>query len=109
MARLSKETWERLKADYVTGAYTLELLAKKYGVSKAAISKKIKNEKWEKIDIKETAELVEMEKVNKSKQKKVNKLSKLTKVSPDKFEEAISEITDLKVYFQNLTSLSVSF
>ena len=108
MARLNKETWDRLKADYVTGAYTLELLSKKYGVSKAAISKKVKSEKWKKIDIKETAELVEMEKVNKSKQEKVNKLSKLTKVSPDKFEEAISEITDLKAYFKNLTLLATN-
>ena len=106
MARLSKEQWEELKADYVTGAYTLELLAKKYGVSKAAISKKIKKEKWGKVDLKETAELVEMEKVNKSKQKKVNKIAKLTNVSPDKFEEAISEITDLKSYFQDLTLLA---
>jgi predicted DNA-binding protein YlxM (UPF0122 family) len=106
VARLNKETWERLKADYVTGAYTLELLAKKYGVSKAAISKKIKKENWGKVDLKETAELVEMEKVNKSKQKKVNKIAKLTNVSPDKFEEAISEITDLKSYFQDLTLLA---
>jgi len=45
MARLTKEQWESLKADYVTGVYTLELLAKKYGVAKGSISKKRKLEK----------------------------------------------------------------
>jgi len=106
MARLSKETWERLKADYVTGAYTLELLAKKYGINKAAISRRAKKENWKKIDLKETAELVEMEKVNKSQQAKVNKISKSTNVKEQHLKEAISEITDLKVYFQNLTLLA---
>ena len=66
MARLSKEQWEELKADYVTGAYTLELLAKKYGIAKSSISKKIKKENWKKIDTKITAELVEIEKGNKN-------------------------------------------
>jgi len=102
MARLSKEQWEELKADYVTGAYTLEMLAKKYGVNKAAISRRAKKEEWKKIDLKDTAELVEMEKVNKSQQKKVNTITKSTNVSPKKFKRAISEIADVQEYIHSL-------
>jgi len=106
MARLSKETWEKLKADYVTGAYTLELLSKKYGVNKAAISRRAKKESWKKLDLKETAELVEMEKVNKNQQKKVNKISKSTNLKPKEIKRAISEIADYQDYIHSLTLLA---
>ncbi|NPA64463.1 MAG: hypothetical protein GXO16_05770, partial [Epsilonproteobacteria bacterium] len=71
MGRLSKEQWRQLKADYVTGAYTLQLLARKYGVSVAAISKRARKEKWKKLQLQETAELLEMQKVEKRKKVKV--------------------------------------
>ena len=106
MARLSKETWERLKADYVTGAYTLELLAKKYGIAKGTISKRAKKENWKKISLERTAELVEIEKGNKRKQKLVKETKKETKVKEEYFEEAIKEISDVKDYIQNLTLLA---
>jgi len=106
MARLSKETWERLKADYVTGAYTLEMLSKKYGVSRQAINKKAKKENWDKIDLKETAELVEMEKVDKSLHQKVDKVAKLTNTSPKEIKRAISEISDYQEYIHSLTFLA---
>jgi len=102
MARLSKETWERLKADYVTGAYTLELLAKKYGVAKGSISKRAKKEKWKKIPLETTAELVELEKGNKRKQELIKETKKETKVKEDFFENAIKEIADVKEYIHSL-------
>ena len=106
MARLSKETWERLKADYVTGAYTLELLAKKYGIAKGTISKRAKKEKWKKIPLERTAELVEIEKGNKRKQKLIKETKKETRVKEEYFEEAIKEITNVKDYIHSLTILA---
>jgi len=106
MARLSKEAWERLKADYVTGAYSLELLAKKYGVSKGAISQKAKKENWKKLDLKETAELVEIEKLNKTKQTKLKNKSRLVSVNEKELNRAIGEIVDYQEYIHSLTLLA---
>jgi len=102
MARLSKEQWEELKADYVTGAYTLEMLSKKYGIAKGSISKKAKKENWKKIDTKVTAELVEIEKGNKRKQELIKETKKETNIDPQKFERAISEIVDYQEYIYSL-------
>ncbi len=106
MARLSKEQWENLKADYVTGAYTLELLAKKYGVTKGTISKRIKKEGWKKVDLEVTAELVELEKGNKRKLELIKETKKETKVDEKKFERAISEIADYQEYIHSLQLLA---
>ena len=102
MARLSKEQWEELKADYVTGAYTLEILSKKYGIAKGSISKKAKKENWKKVDTKVTAELVEIEKGNKRKQELIKETKKETNIDPQKFERAISEIVDYQEYIYSL-------
>ena len=102
MARLSKEQWEELKADYVTGAYTLEMLSKKYGIAKGSISKKAKKENWKKVDTKVTAELVEIEKGNKRKQKLIKETKKEIDIDPQKFERAISEIVDYQEYIYSL-------
>ncbi len=102
MARLSKEQWERLKADYVTGAYTLEMLAKKYGVSRQAINNRAKKEQWKKIKIEETAELVELEKVDKTLQRKVDEVANFTKTNPKNLKEAIGEIADYQEYIHSL-------
>ena len=102
MARLSKEQWEELKADYVTGAYTLEILSKKYGIAKGSISKKAKKENWKKVDTKVTAELVEIEKGNKRKQKLIKETKKEIDIDPQKFERAISEIVDYQEYIYSL-------
>ena len=106
MARLSKDKWDSLKADYVTGVYTLELLAKKYGVGKGSISKKAKRENWKKIDIKTTAELVKLEKGNKRKQEILKETKKETKVNVDKFDKSISEITDYQTYIHSLQTMA---
>ena len=106
MARLSKDKWDSLKADYVTGVYTLELLAKKYGVDKAAISRKAKKEEWKKMPIKDTVELIEMEKVNKSQKSKVNKIAKSTKIHSSKIKRSISEITDYQTYIHSLQTMA---
>ena len=102
MARLSKETWERLKADYVTGAYTLEMLAKKYGVAKSTISKKTKKENWKKISLERTAEFIELEKGNKRKQELIKETKKETNVKEEFLEKSISEITDYQNYIHSL-------
>ena len=102
MARLSKETWERLKADFVTKAYTLEVLAKKYGVSKGAISQRAKKEKWKQLEIEDTAELVELEKLKKTKKTKLKTKSRLVSVKEENLKEAIEEITDYQTYIHNL-------
>jgi len=106
VARLSKEQWESLKADYVTGVYTLELLAKKYGVNKATISRKAKKENWEKIDIKSTAELIELEKSNKRQQELIKATKKATSVNEEKFRQAISEIADYQTYIHSLQAMA---
>ncbi len=102
MPRLSKKQWEDVKADFVTGVYTLELLAKKYGVAKSSISKKAKKEEWRKIDTEITAELVEIEKRNKTKQELLKETQRKTKVPPQKFDRAIREITDYQEYIHSL-------
>ena len=102
MARLSKEQWEELKADYVTGAYTLEMLSKKYGIAKGSISKKAKKENWKKVDTKVTAELIEIEKGNKRKQELIKETKKEIDIDPQKFERAISEIVDYQEYIYSL-------
>jgi hypothetical protein len=102
MARLNKDTWERLKADYVTGAYTLEMLAKKYGTTKGTISKRAKKEKWQKLSLETTAELVELEKGNKKKLELLKETKKETNIKEEYLEEAISEITDYQTYIHSL-------
>lgn len=106
MARLSKEQWDSLKADYVTGVYTFEMLAKKYGVSRQSIHNRSKKENWEKIDTKETAELVELEKLDKSLQCKVDEVAKFTKTTPKKIKKAISEIADYQEYIHSLQTMA---
>lgn len=106
MARLSKEVWERLKADFVTGAYTLEVLAKKYGTTKGTISKKAKKENWKKIPLEQTAELVELEKQNKRKQKLLKETKKETNVRETFIEDAIKDITNYQEYIYNLQLLA---
>ena len=100
MARLSKETWEKLKADYATGAYSVRNLAKKYNISHAAINKKIKKENWIILDEKELAEVANekkvIKKVSKSFHEKVSKVSKKVSVKPEKLEKTIEEYVDKK-------------
>jgi hypothetical protein len=50
MARLSKEQWDKVKADYITGRYSTRALAEKHGVSNAAVSKKANSEGWQVIE-----------------------------------------------------------
>ena len=104
MARLSKETWERLKADYVTGAYSVRDLAKKYNISHAAINKKIKKENWIVLDEKELAEVANekevITKVSKSFHEKVSKVSKKVSVKPEKLEDAIEEYVDKRAMIE---------
>lgn len=50
MARLSPEKWAEVKAVYCVGKRTLEDIAAEFGVSHAAISKKAKAEKWQRLD-----------------------------------------------------------
>ena len=98
MARLNKETWERLKADYVTGAYSVRDLAKKYNISHAAINKKRKKENWIILDEKEFEEVANkkeiIKKVSKSFREKVSKVSKKVSVKPEKLENAVEEYVD---------------
>lgn len=44
---LLKEQWLEIKVKWETGSYTMQNLADEYGISKVAISKKIKKEQWE--------------------------------------------------------------
>jgi hypothetical protein len=50
MARLSEYEWEKVKADWSTGKYSLMELATMHNVSNAAISKKAKAENWQRLD-----------------------------------------------------------
>lgn len=102
MARLSKDEWDKLKADFVTGVYTLEQLAKKYGVNRATISKKANKDKWSKIPLETTAELVELEKGNKRQQELKKATKKATDVNLEYFENSIKEIADVTEYIHNL-------
>jgi len=86
----------------VTGAYTLEMLSKKYGVGKASISKRAKREGWKKLDMETTAELVELERANKRKKTILKETKKETGVEPSDLERAIGEIADIKTYIMNL-------
>lgn len=50
MARLSDYEWDKVKADWATGKYSLVDLAEMHNVSNAAISKKAKAEGWQRLD-----------------------------------------------------------
>jgi hypothetical protein len=50
MARLTADQWDKVKADWCTGRYSLAELAKMHDVSNAAISKKATTESWQKLD-----------------------------------------------------------
>ena len=50
MARLPPEKWDEVKSVYCVGKRTLEDIAAEFGVSHAAISKKAKAEKWQRLD-----------------------------------------------------------
>ena len=102
MARLSKEEWNSLKADFITGAYTLSKLAKKYSVSKGAISQRAKKEQWQKMDPQETVELIELEKLNRTKQTKLKASSKTKQVPKHLLENSISELTDYQEFIHSL-------
>lgn len=102
MARLSKQEWEKLKADFTTGIYTLEQLAKKYGVNRATISKKANKDAWVKIPLETTAELVELEKGNKRQQEIKKATKKATNVNSEYFDASIKEIADITEYVHNL-------
>ena len=108
MARLTKEQWESLKADYVTGAFSLSQLAKKYGVDKSAISRRVKKENWKQIEENELKELVEIEKVNKSQQQKVNRISEELEVKKEALKHSIEEITDIAEMLENNTKKLLS-
>ena len=96
MARLTKDAWESLKAEYATGAYTLQELAKRYGISHAAISKRIKKEKWGKLDSEESIDIVEKKKVTKSYENKVTKVTKKLQINKTKFDNAIDRLAEIK-------------
>ncbi len=108
MARLTKEQWESLKADYVTGVYSVRELAKKYDVSHSAINKKIRNEGWKSVEQDELRELVEQKKVSKSFQNKVSNVSKEHKVNKDAFEKKIDEIADITTMLESNTKKLLS-
>ena len=103
MARLSKEEWIQLKADYVTGLYSVRELAKKYDISHSAINKKIRNENWESVEQEELKELVEQKKVSKSFQNKVSTVSKKHKINKNTLEKKIDEIADITILLENNT------
>ena len=42
----STKTWAKVKADYLTGSFSVEQLSKKYSISEPAIILKLKKEKW---------------------------------------------------------------
>lgn len=46
MGRLTSDQWEQVKADYEVRGTSLKELAKRYGVDRAAISRKAKKEGW---------------------------------------------------------------
>ena len=100
MARLSKEQWEQLKADYVTGVYNVSALAKKYGITHTAINKRVKKEDWKKIDDDDLRELAQQKKVSKCFKKKVSKVSKEVKVSEVALDEKIEEIVDVAILLE---------
>ena len=55
MAYTTKQ-WAKVKADYLTGNYSVEKLSKKYEISEPAISNKAKAEGWIKGQLKEKIE-----------------------------------------------------
>jgi predicted DNA-binding protein YlxM (UPF0122 family) len=103
MARLTKEEWEKLKAEYITSESSIRELAEKYNVSHSAINKKIKKENWSKVDKDVVNELVETKKVSKSFQNKVSKVSKEFQVKEEVLEAVIDKKAEIQIAIENNT------
>ena len=103
MARLSKEEWEKLKAEYITSDYSVRELAEKHNISHSAINKKIKKENWNKVEKEVVKELVETKKVSKGFQNKVSKVSKEFEVGEKVLEAVIDKKADIQIAIENNT------
>ena len=93
MARLNADQWDKVKADWATGRYSLAELAKMHNVSNAAISKKATAESWQKLDpaivdsfISAKAEAII----------EVNKMAKVNKVNAVNLQKSLDTLADEK-------------
>jgi predicted DNA-binding protein YlxM (UPF0122 family) len=94
MARLTQEQWDKVKADYATGRYTLRELADMHNVSNPAIAKKVKLEGWIQLDQRVVSEYVQNQVSIKT---EIEKVSKVSKVSSANLESSLNELAEFEV------------
>jgi hypothetical protein len=99
MARLSESEWDQLKADWCTDHYSNRELGERYGVSNVAITKRVKNEGWEKLPKSVVDNFVE-NKIQTT--KAINEVSKVSKVSVANLEESLDKVATDKARFHEV-------
>lgn len=99
MARLSETEWDQLKADWCTDHYSNRDLGERYGVSNVAITKRAKNEGWEKLPKSIVDNFVE-NKIQTT--KAINEVSKVSKVSVANLEESLDKVATDKARFHEV-------
>lgn len=90
MARLSAEQWDKVKADWCTGAYTYQQLSELHGVSDAAIIKKKNIEGWIALSSGVVDGYVEARAQAKL---AIAEVSKVSKVSSTNLENSLDRVT----------------
>lgn len=99
MARLSESEWDQLKADWCTDHYSNRELGERYGVSNVAITKRVKNEGWEKLPKSVVDNFVE-NKIQTT--KAIKEVSKVSKVSVANLEESLDKVATDKARFHEV-------
>lgn len=98
MARLTKQQWDMVKADYITGRYSTRALAGRHNVSNAAISKKAKADGWVLIDSDVVDTLIESRMVM---EHGVNEIAKVNKVNSVNLTRAVNDLAEFEVQSNN--------
>lgn len=93
MARLSDYEWEKVKADWSTGKYSLMELSAKHNVSNAAISKKAKAENWQRLDPVIVDSFISAKAETAI---EVNRIAKVNKVNAVNLQNSLDALADVK-------------
>lgn len=93
MARLNEAQWDKVKADWATGKYSLMELASMHNVSNAAISKKAKAEDWQRLDPVIVDAFINAKADTAI---EVNRIAKVNKVNAVNLQSSLDTLADVK-------------
>lgn len=94
MARLSEQQWEKVKADYATGRFSIRVLSERHGVSIAAISKRSNAEGWEKLEPETVSAFVG---ANVAMRKEVDRVAQVNKVNSVYLSRSLEDLAEFEI------------